>query len=81
MERTRQAAREGHQVKPLHLEGTYVIRAPRETVYDLITDFESAPKQYRWHSPARFAPSQNWAESLISPAALHPDSRGAATRA
>jgi hypothetical protein len=32
--------------KPLRLQATHVIRAPRQAVYDLITDFESAPKHF-----------------------------------
>jgi carbon monoxide dehydrogenase subunit G len=33
-------------MKPLRLEATYIIRAPRRAVYKLITDFESAPKHF-----------------------------------
>lgn len=32
--------------KPLHPETYYTIKAPRETVYKIITDFENAPKYF-----------------------------------
>jgi ribosome-associated toxin RatA of RatAB toxin-antitoxin module len=33
-------------MKPVRLQATYIICAPRKAVYDLITDFESAPKHF-----------------------------------
>jgi len=30
----------------VHLTGSYIIRAPRQKVYDILTDFESAPKYF-----------------------------------
>jgi hypothetical protein len=32
--------------KIIHLEGYYVIKAPREAIYNVITDFENAPKYF-----------------------------------
>ena len=33
-------------MKQIHLEGAYIIKAPRERVYEVITDFENAPKYF-----------------------------------
>lgn len=33
-------------MKKVHLAGSYVIRAPRQKVYEILTDFESAPKHF-----------------------------------
>lgn len=32
--------------KVIHLESSYTIKAPREAVYKIITDFENAPKNF-----------------------------------
>lgn len=33
-------------MKTIHLEGAYIIKASRQKVYALVTDFESAPKYF-----------------------------------
>lgn len=33
-------------MKTVHLEGSYTIKAPRQKVYEVLTDFESAPKLF-----------------------------------
>jgi len=33
-------------VKRVHLAGSYIIRAPRQKVYEILTDLESAPKYF-----------------------------------
>lgn len=33
-------------VRPVHWEGAWVIRAPRERVYELMTDFEKWPEVF-----------------------------------
>jgi carbon monoxide dehydrogenase subunit G len=33
-------------MKKIHLEGSYIIRAQRQKVYEILTDFESAPKHF-----------------------------------
>jgi uncharacterized membrane protein len=32
--------------KQIHLEGSWVIRAPRQEVYNIMTDFENMPKYF-----------------------------------
>jgi len=34
-------------MKQIHLEGSWIIRAPRDAVYRVITDFENAPSSTR----------------------------------
>jgi carbon monoxide dehydrogenase subunit G len=33
-------------MKSIHLAGSYIIRAPRHRVYEVLTDFESAPRHF-----------------------------------
>ena len=36
----------GWFMKKVHLAGSYIIRAPRNKVYEILTDFENAPKYF-----------------------------------
>ena len=47
-------------MKHVSLRGTYVIRAPREKVYAVITDFEKAPEYF-----PSVAKSARWERTVI----------------
>jgi len=33
-------------MKPIHIESSYIVNAPRETVHAIVTDFENMPKHF-----------------------------------